>query len=78
MNGRRPADAQSPATAAGYRALPAWMRGFGRLHAVGVEGTGSYGAALLITAPAQLREELAGSKGANLIQACSDLRPTGT
>jgi transposase len=46
MNGRRLADAQFPATAAGYRALPAWMRGFGRLHAVGVEGTGSYGAAL--------------------------------
>jgi transposase len=33
--------------------------------------------ALLITAPAQLREELAGHKGAGLIQACSSLRPTG-
>jgi hypothetical protein len=46
MNGRRLADAQFPATAAGYRALLAWMRGFGWLGAVGVEGTGSYGAAL--------------------------------
>jgi transposase len=46
MNGRRLADAQFPATAAGYRALLEWMRGFGRVHAVGVEGTGSYGAAL--------------------------------
>lgn len=160
MNGRRLADAQFPADADGYRALLAWMRGFGRLHAVGVEGTGSYGAALarhlmskavrvievdrpdrrqrrangksdpldayaaadavlsgraqtvpkagdgitesiralhtvrsgavkartacmnelhalVITAPAQLREDLAGRKGAGLIQACSDLRPTG-
>ncbi|HEY0688480.1 MAG TPA: hypothetical protein VGD71_05510 [Kribbella sp.] len=33
--------------------------------------------ALLITAPARLREELAGHKGAELIQACSILRPTG-
>jgi hypothetical protein len=33
--------------------------------------------ALVITAPAQLREELAGHNGANLIKACSGLRPTG-
>jgi transposase len=46
INGRRLADAQFPATAAGYRELLAWMRSFGRLHAVGVEGTGSYGAGL--------------------------------
>jgi len=46
MNGRRLADAGFPATAAGYVDLLAWMRSFGRLHAVGVEGTGSYGAGL--------------------------------
>jgi transposase len=46
MNGRRLDDAQFPATAAGYRALLEWMNSFGRVHAVGVEGTGSYGAAL--------------------------------
>lgn len=46
MNGGRVADAQFPATAAGYAELLAWMRAFGRLHAVGVEGTGSYGAGL--------------------------------
>jgi transposase len=46
MNGRRLADAEFPATAAGYADLMAWMRSFGRLHAVGVEGTGSYGAGL--------------------------------
>lgn len=46
MNGRRLADAEFPATAAGYAELLAWMRSFGRLHAVGVEGTGSYGAGL--------------------------------
>jgi transposase len=160
MNGRRLADAQFPTTAAGYRAVLAWMRGFGRVHAVGVEGTGSYGAALarhlsgegvtvievdrpdrrqrrakgksdpldayaaadavlsgrartvpkagdgisesiralhtvrsgavkartacinelqalLVTAPAQLREELAGRKGAGLIQACACLQCLG-
>jgi transposase len=46
MNGRRLADAEFPATAAGHADLLAWLRGFGRLHAVGVEGTGSYGAGL--------------------------------
>src|SRR5262245_3377485 len=46
INGRRLADAEFPATAAGYEDLLAWMRGFGRLCAVGVEGTGSYGAGL--------------------------------
>jgi transposase len=46
MNGGRIADAQFPATAEGYTRLLAWMGGFGRLHAVGVEGTGSYGAGL--------------------------------
>ena len=33
-------------TAAGYRKLLAWLRGFGPMHQVGVEGTGSYGAGL--------------------------------
>src|SRR5512144_1904760 len=31
-------------TRAGYRALIRWMRGFGDVRTVGVEGTGSYGA----------------------------------
>jgi transposase len=35
-----------PTTAAGYRRLLAWLREFGPIHAVGVEGTGSYGSAL--------------------------------
>ena len=35
-----------PTTPAGYRALLAWLAGFGPVVAVGVEGTGSYGAAL--------------------------------
>jgi transposase len=33
-------------TPAGYRQLVAWMRGFGPLERIGVEGTGSYGAGL--------------------------------
>jgi transposase len=37
---------QFPATVAGYTALLAWMRGFGSLGRVGVEGTGAYGAGL--------------------------------
>jgi len=35
-----------PTTAAGYRALVAWLRSFGEVDKVGVEGTGSYGAGL--------------------------------
>ncbi len=35
-----------PTTLAGYRQLLAWLRTFGSLDWVGVEGTGSYGAAL--------------------------------
>lgn len=35
-----------PVSAAGYRDLSAWLAGFGPLHRVGVEGTGSYGAGL--------------------------------
>ena len=37
---------QFPATTAGYIALLAWMRAFGQLTRVGVEGTGVYGAGL--------------------------------
>jgi transposase len=37
---------QFPATASGYSTLLAWMRGFGRLERIGVEGTGAYGAGL--------------------------------
>jgi hypothetical protein len=35
-----------PATAAGYAAMLGWLRGFGTVTLVGVEGTGSYGAGL--------------------------------
>jgi transposase len=35
-----------PTTAAGYRELLAWLRSFGELGRVGVEGTGSYGVSL--------------------------------
>jgi transposase len=46
--GRHLADAEFPATAAGYRDLEAWLRGHrrGQIASVGVEGTGSYGAGL--------------------------------
>ncbi|MET8008309.1 IS110 family transposase [Nonomuraea glycinis] len=37
---------QFPATSTGYAGLLAWMRGFGRLTRVGIEGTGAYGAGL--------------------------------
>jgi transposase len=37
---------QFAATPAGFRALLVWIRGFGRVQAVGVEGTGAYGAGL--------------------------------
>ena len=44
--GAQIADATFPTTAAGYRQLLAWARGFGVLHRAGVEGTGCYGASL--------------------------------
>ncbi|UIJ59789.1 MULTISPECIES: IS110 family RNA-guided transposase [Amycolatopsis] len=46
LNGARVADAEFPATQRGYDQLLSWLRSHGRLHAVGVEGTSSYGAGL--------------------------------
>jgi transposase len=37
---------QFPATSAGYDQLEAWLRSLGHVVAIGVEGTGSYGAGL--------------------------------
>jgi len=44
--GRQLGDREFPTTAAGYRSLHRWLAGHGDLEGVGVEGTGSYGAAL--------------------------------
>jgi len=44
--GRELGDHEFPTTPSGYRALLSWLRGHGRLERVGVEGTGTYGAAL--------------------------------
>lgn len=44
--GRVLATESFPTTVAGYRQLLAWLRRHGQLAKVGVEGTGSYGAAL--------------------------------
>lgn len=44
--GRHLADREFPATTSGYHALLNWMRSAGTLTAVGVEGTGAYGAEL--------------------------------
>jgi transposase len=44
--GRVLGTAQFPANPGGYRALLAWLRGWGALLLVGVEGTGVYGAGL--------------------------------
>jgi transposase len=44
--GRHLADREFPATGAGYRQLLAWLSSFGAVTAVGVEGTGAYGAEL--------------------------------
>jgi transposase len=45
--GRLLGDCEFPATASGYARLLAWLRSLGQVAAVGVEGTGSYGAGLL-------------------------------
>ena len=44
--GRQLGDREFPTTPAGYRALLSWLRGYGHLERVGVEGTGTYGAGL--------------------------------
>jgi transposase len=44
--GRELGDREFPASTAGYQALVVWLRGFGQLSRVGVEGTSSYGAGL--------------------------------
>ncbi len=44
--GRHLADKEFPATGAGYRQLMAWLGSHGTVTAVGVEGTGAYGAEL--------------------------------
>jgi transposase len=44
--GRQLADKEFPATTAGYRQLQNWLCSHGQLVAIGVEGTGSYGAGL--------------------------------
>jgi transposase len=44
--GREVSDREFPATAVGYAALAGWLRSFGELVRVGVEGTSSYGAGL--------------------------------
>jgi transposase len=46
QQGRLLDDQEFSATSEGYRRLLGWLRRHGRLHAVGVEGTGSYGAGL--------------------------------
>jgi hypothetical protein len=44
--GGLPGVREFPATAAGYCGLPGWLRSFGAVALVGIEGTGSYGAGL--------------------------------
>ena len=44
--GRHLADREFPAAGAGYRSLECWLRSHGTVVAVGVEGTGAYGAEL--------------------------------
>lgn len=46
LHGRLLADAQFPASPAGYAQLLIWMRKRGQLQSVGIEGTGAYGAGL--------------------------------
>lgn len=59
--GRRLGDQQVPATVAGYEELLIFVRSFGRVRLVGIEGTASYGAGLaryLRTHEIQIREIL--------------------
>lgn len=47
--GRHLADREFPATGAGYRSLVTWLLSHGNVTAVGIEGTGAYGAELART-----------------------------
>jgi transposase len=47
--GRHLADREFPATRAGYWSLESWLRSHGTVTAVGIEGTGAYGAELART-----------------------------
>jgi len=53
------------ATTAGYARLPGWLRGFGTVCLVGIEGTGSYGAGLArhVTAAGIRVVEVDGARG---------------
>jgi transposase len=44
--GRHLADREFPTTRAGYRSLESWLRSHGTVTAIGIEGTGAYGAEL--------------------------------
>src|SRR4051794_19194551 len=44
--GRLLGTAEFPTTPSGYRALLAWLAGFGTVERIGVEGTGAWGAGL--------------------------------
>lgn len=46
MIGRRLGDREFPASESGYASMLGWMKTFGTLETVGIEGTGSYGAGL--------------------------------
>lgn len=46
VTGQLLADRQFPTTVAGHRAALDWLRSFGAVDAIGIEGTGSYGAGL--------------------------------
>ena len=44
--GARLGELHAPTTVRGYRELERWSRGWGNIHAFGIEGTGSYGAGI--------------------------------
>ncbi len=50
-DGRLVASKEFSTTRAGYRARLRWMTSHGNFHAVGIEGTGSYGAGVTATSP---------------------------
>ena len=49
--GVRLGELHAPATMHGYQDLERWSRSLGKIHAFGIEGTGSYGPEWLATSP---------------------------
>ncbi|WP_330279145.1 hypothetical protein OHO83_09175 [Streptomyces sp. NBC_00569] len=69
--GRHLATASFPTTPDGYRLLLAWLRAHGDLQAVGVEGTGAFGACLLLSPQERHSDDWVGIRTGDSVVGCA-------